>query len=220
MRVSPGYNPWAGWQGDDRERIVPSMFVYVGKSDDGRSGYSEFNPGLTLIPSSQLQVSLTADYLLSRNNAQWFGNFTSGSVTHYSFANLKQQQMSLGGRVSYTATPALTLQLYAAPFVSRGQYTAVRELSNTPRAANYDDRFIAYTPPSTASLGFDVLQLRSTSVVRWEFRPGSTLFGVWTHGRDGSDQYRDRAFSSEYNDLFALHPANTFLIKMAYWINR
>jgi len=46
--------------------------------------------------------------------------------------------------------------------------------------------FLAYTPPAGSSLGFDVLQLRSTSLVRWEFRPGSTLFAVWTHGRDGS----------------------------------
>ena len=68
--------------------------------------------------------------------------------------------------------------------------------------------------------GFDVLQLRSNSVVRWEFRPGSTLFAVWTHGRDGYDpSFRSRSWGSEYGDLFALHPANTFLLKLSYWIN-
>jgi hypothetical protein len=56
--------------------------------------------------------------------------------------------------------------------------------------------------------------------VRWEFRPGSTLFGVWTHGRDGFDpRFNERGVRSEFNDLFALHPDNTFLIKLAYWLN-
>jgi hypothetical protein len=84
----------------------------------------------------------------------------------------------------------------------------------------YDSRFLSYVPPANTSLGFDVLQLRSTTVMRWEFRPGSTLFAVWTHGRDGFDpQFRERNFSSEFSDLFALHPANTFLLKLAYWLN-
>lgn len=221
VRRSASYNPWLGWQGDDRGHFVPSLFYYWGYSDDGRSDYSEINPGLTIIPTSQLQVTLSADYYTGHDNTQWFGNFTSGGATHYSFARLKQQQVSVSGRISYTATPTLSLQLYAAPFVSRGAYSDFRELSATPRAANYDSRFIAFTPPTTASQGFDVLQLRSTSVMRWEFRPGSTLFAVWTHGRDGSTPlFRDRGFGDEYQDLFALHPDNTFLIKVAYWINR
>jgi hypothetical protein len=120
-------------------------------------------------------------------------------------------------RVSYTVTPALSFQLYAAPFVSRGEYSDTRELSATPRAENYAARYIAYTPPTGAATGFDVLQLRSNSVVRWEFKPGSTLFAVWTHGRDGYDpRFRPRDWHDEYDDLFALHPANTFLLKLAY----
>jgi hypothetical protein len=84
----------------------------------------------------------------------------------------------------------------------------------------YEDRYAPYTTPAGTSLGFDVLQVRSNSVVRWEFRPGSTLFAVWTHGRDGYDPtFRDRGWRAEYQDLFALHPSNTFLLKLAYWLN-
>ena len=220
MRRSPQYSWNVGWQGDDRLHVVPSAFYYWGRSDNGHSDYSEFSPALTLVPTSQLQVALTGDYFINHDNTQWYGNFTTNGTTHYTFARLRQQQVSLGARVSYTATPDLSLQLYAAPFVSRGQYSEVRELSADPRAVNYDARFLAYVPPAGSSLGFDVLQLRSTSVLRWEFRPGSTLFAVWTHGRDGSDTFHDRAIRSEYDDLFALHPDNTFLVKMAYWINR
>jgi hypothetical protein len=48
------------------------------------------------------------------------------------------------------------------------------------------------------------------------------MFAVWTHGR-GGDAYDprvpDRTWRKEYGDLFALHPANTFLMKVAYFLD-
>jgi Domain of unknown function (DUF5916)/Carbohydrate family 9 binding domain-like len=221
FRRSPFANFNVGVQGDDRRHVVPSMWVYAGRGDYGASHYLEFSPELVLIPMSQLQLDLTADWFRNHDDSQWLGNFTDASgVTHYAFAHLDQETRSIGVRVSYTATPALSFQLYAAPFVSRGQYTNTRELSATPRAVRYEDRYTAYATPTGTSLGFDVLQVRSNSVLRWEFRPGSTLFAVWTHGRDGYDPtFHDRGWRDEYNDLFALHPSNTFLLKLAYWLD-
>jgi hypothetical protein len=51
--------------------------------------------------------------------------------------------------------------------------------------------------------------------------PGSTVFVVWAHGRQGSqDLPSERSWSDEYRDLLELHPENTFLVKVAYWFNR
>ena len=70
-------------------------------------------------------------------------------------------------------------------------------------------------------MSFKYTQLRTNSVVRWEFRPGSTLFVVWAHGRDGSStDNMNQSWSQDYRDLFSLHPDNTFLVKLAYWLNR
>jgi len=58
-------------------------------------------------------------------------------------------------------------------------------------------------------------------VVRWEYRPGSTLFVVWTQGReDDANRNPEQSWARDYRDLFGLHPDNTFLIKLAYWLNR
>jgi len=57
-------------------------------------------------------------------------------------------------------------------------------------------------------------------VLRWEYRPGSTLFVVWTQGRqdfagaEGPGSMRDN-----FRHIFDLHPDNTFLVKASYWIN-
>ena len=48
------------------------------------------------------------------------------------------------------------------------------------------------------------------------------LFAVWSHGRQGYDGTTQgtKNFQGDVTDLFRLHPANTFLIKMSYWLNR
>ena len=120
-------------------------------------------------------------------------------------------------------TPDLTVQFYAQPFVSTGDYSDVRELSVTPRAASYTARYRPYTPPANAGAepGFQNWQLASNTVLRWEYRPGSTLFLVWSHNRNAYEStISNRGWRSEYGDLLGLHPANTLLIKVAYWINR
>jgi hypothetical protein len=63
--------------------------------------------------------------------------------------------------------------------------------------------------------------LRTNNVVRWEYRPGSVLFFVWTQGRDAYDGNPDRVdISRGYNDVFSRRPDNVFLIKASYWLGR
>jgi hypothetical protein len=86
-------------------------------------------------------------------------------------------------------------------------------------------RLVASSGTGSAAAGaareFSYVQLRTNAVARWEYRPGSTLFLVWAHGRQASsDDNPNQPWSREYRDLFQLHPDNTFLIKMAYWLNR
>jgi hypothetical protein len=117
----------------------------------------------------------------------------------------------------------MSLQTYLQPFISKGTYTDVRQLSANPRADAYDDRYAPYINPSvtTDPGGFNFKQLASNVVFRWEYKPGSTLFAVWNQGRQGFAPLEgDRNFQGDVRDLFGLHPANTFLIKMSYWLNR
>ena len=104
---------------------------------------------------------------------------------------------------------------------SSGTYSNLRELSGSPNADKFNDRLQPYAFPAGSSTEFKFTQLRTNAVVRWEYRPGSTMFLVWQHGRqDSASQASNQSWTSEYGDLFSLHPDNTFLIKMAYWFNR
>jgi hypothetical protein len=113
-------------------------------------------------------------------------------------------------------TPNLSLQLYAEPFISTGDYVSYKELVNG-RAERYEDRYAPYDYIGNAD--FSVLSFRTTNVLRWEYRPGSTLFVVWQQGREGSGVPGRFALGQDYNDLFSTPASNTLLIKFAYWMN-
>ena len=57
-------------------------------------------------------------------------------------------------------------------------------------------------------------------MLRWEYRPGSTLFLVWQQRRSYED-LRAATFDlrGEALDLFRDSPANVFIIKMNYWLS-
>ena len=65
---------------------------------------------------------------------------------------------------------------------------------------------------------FNIRSLRGTAVLRWEYRPGSTLFFVWTQERSGSDSFGDFDFQRDRSALFRDRPINVFQVKASYWL--
>jgi hypothetical protein len=221
LRTSRGFRPWFGINTDSRRMLAPSLWVNLGYWDEGRSRTVSIEPSLNVRVSTSLDGRIGLRYRANEDATQWIGNFTDGTGSvHHAFAALDQETLAANLRLNYTAGPDLTFQFYAEPFVSTGTYTDVRELSATPGADAYDDRFVAYTPPSAAPSGLRFLQLRSNLVVRWEYMPGSTLYVAWAHGRQTSgSEDPGLTWDREMRELFGLHPDNTFLVKVAHWLS-
>jgi uncharacterized protein DUF5916/cellulose/xylan binding protein with CBM9 domain len=222
LRSSRGIYPWGGVNTDSRKRVSGGMWFNFWFADEGNTKGSSLSPYANFRLSPQFQLNVGAGFSQDHNNTQWFGNFADLAGTHYSFAHLEQRTTSMNVRLNYTMTPDLTFELYGQPFVATGVYSDFRETSATPGAADYDARFQPYTPPPTEDTQFKVTALITNSVLRWEYRPGSTLFVVWQHGRSGpgpNDRFR-QSWTRDYRELFDLHPDNTFLVKLAYWLSR
>ena len=166
----------------------------------------------------------------------------------YVFGRLEQKTFSLDTRVNTTFTPNLTLELFAQPFLASGKYTNFKEfaeaksrrmyffgqdngstvVTNTD-AATGDVTGYTIDPDGAAGAAaaftfgnpdFNSRSLRGTGVLRWEYRPGSTLFFVWTQQREGFDNYGDFDFSRDRSALFRDRPTNVFQIKATYWLGR
>jgi len=221
LRLSADHNILINLQGDTRRKVAPYFAAIYTIGDGGRSQLWRIRPLVAVRNGARLNWEFASRYQKNMDNTQWVAN--AGTVgadsSHYIFGHLNQDLLSFSARLNYTLTPTLSLQYYAEPFVSTGHYTNLRELSATPRAANYDARF----RPTTAQPGsadFNVKQFNSSAVVRWEYRPGSTLYVVWQQGREQYDRnLGDFRATRDYADLFGTLPNNTFLIKASYWLN-
>jgi len=206
--------------GDPRLPFVPKFLVAVGAGDNRRSYGYLTQLGGDLRIASRFSMGVEAQYTHRNDDQQWIANYGSpfSDTTHFTFAHLDQSTLSMTGRVNFTASPTLSLQLYTQPFVSTGDFDNWRELRD-PRAARYHERYKPYGGQQNPE-GFSFKQFNSNAVVRWEYRPGSTLFVVWQQGRL-NDRVNGRGFefARDYRDLFRAHPDNTVLVKVAYWLN-
>jgi hypothetical protein len=209
--------PWAGFGGDQRRVITPFVFLNYFKGDRGHSTSFSASPEIDVRIGSQLRSSVSLNLSHNINDSQDLGPDSTG--THFRFAHLDQQTVSMSFRVDYTASPTLTVQVYASPFVSKGRWSDLRELSSTPRATSYAARFQPYAGPGRGDFNFKFFN--SNLVVRWEYRPGSTLYVVWSQGRDDFEPTAGtRDVTGDFKKLFNAYPRNTFLVKASYWLNR
>ena len=205
--------------GDARKIIVPNISVTGSSGDAGNSSSRSVSVGSDLRLASRYSMSLGATWESRTDDQQWIANYGAflSDTTHYTFARLNQSTVALTARANWTATPHLSVQLYAQPFVTSGDFANWRQLT-APAAREYAARWSPYGTGATPT-GFNFRQFNSNAVLRWEYRPGSTLFFVWQQGRASNDTNGEFRVARDYRDLFRAHPDNTLLIKASYWFN-
>ena len=210
----PRHSSWQYLNTDNRRVVSFNWNSAFGGGGGGR--FFELQPEIVLRPISSFSTEVGFRYYNNIDDSQWVEEVIRPDKPHYVFGRLEQETHSLTLRVNYTMTPNLSLQLYGEPFISTGDYVSYKELVDG-RAERYEDRYAPYDYIGNAD--FSVLSFRTTNVLRWEYRPGSTLFVVWQQGREGSGVPGRFALGQDYNDLFATPASNTLLIKFAYWMN-
>ena len=231
IRRSPDASFWGGIELDQRWQFVPYLWGGAWTGDDWRSKDGWIEPTIQFRAGTTFSGSLGANISGGIDDNQWVGNFDNpGGGTSYTFARLRQTSTGLTARMNYIVTPNLSFQTYINPFITTGTYSNWRRLSSTPRADDYDDRYETFlfdhdedpgTPDAQGDPGgFRFRSFNSNAVLRWEYRPGSALFLVWTHGRQEFDpRATEFNLGRETRDIFSLHPNNTFLIKASYWFS-
>ncbi len=232
---------------DSRRRLVLGTDPWMEWTADGTRSY-RVNANLRMKPASNVSASFGPSFTHVESAAQFVRRWTDPTATHFMgervvFADLEQNTLSLDTRLAVTFTPTLTLELFAQPFVSGGDYSGFKEFAapRTRRRTVYDaeqlqvvrsaaghDSVYVLDPdrdPSTAGFtfsnpDFNLRSLRGNAVLRWEYRPGSTLFLVWQQNRSGGEQFGDFRFGRDAAGVFSAHPDNVFVVKATYWIGR
>ena len=189
----------------------------------GRDAYGGWNfstgGSIGIKASSRWNLSLSPGVDQAFTNAQYVGTIPDVAATHtygahYLFAPLRQTTVSLETRLDFTFNPQLSFQLYAQPFISSGDYQDVNEL-----AAPESYEFVSWTG-EVPNRDFNFRSLRGTAVLRWEWRPGSTLYLAWQQVRaDYAQGIGDFDLNRDRQALFEASPDNVFVLKINYWIS-
>ena len=209
---------WFYVYSDGRRLFSAGLEGNFGGDNHGTS-WTNWYPSISLRPISAMMFSLSMSLNSSRQDSQWVNNVTDAS-THYVFARINQTTVNVTGRFNYTITPNLSLQLYAQPFVSAGAYTGFKEV-NDPLSESYENRYkpFAYSDAQYGNPDFNVKSFRTTNVLRWEYKPGSTLFVVWQQARENDAVPGGFDVGRDARAIFGVPPRNVFLVKLAYWLN-
>ncbi|HEY4056807.1 MAG TPA: DUF5916 domain-containing protein [Kofleriaceae bacterium] len=193
--------------------------------------------GLTIQARSNIDLYLGPSFSSRTDRLQYVDQVDDSFGTrHYVFGKIDQMTGSLTVRLNWTFSPRLTLQAYAQPFIASGRYSELKDVDH-PGANKFEDRFTniegnAYsladdTYTVRAGTGamysfdkpdFNVRELRSTVVMRWEYRPGSSIFAIWSHGQSDSIVDGRFRFGDSVRALADAAGENTFMVKANYWI--
>ena len=223
---------------DPRAPLVAS-FGGGGERGDAVRGRFAF-VGLTIKPQPEWEVRLSPQLGRDDATAQYLFQIADPAATRtfgkrYVFADLVQTVFSVDTRINYTFTPRLSLQAYLQPFVASGRFGAAKELDR-PRTYSFlvygrDVGEVANNviyPTGQASGGvsfpvpqedFNIRSLRGNAVLRWEWRPGSTMYLAWQQTREDFAPIGDFDLGNDLKALYSTSPDNIVLLKVSYWLN-
>jgi len=252
MMVRPGSTKWSVNLSSDRRKAV-SFGTHFEMEDDRRGigGGWTVRSDVRVQPSERLQVVVTPRYKEDNSGHQYVTEtqtlpYSPTFGVRYLFADLNRRTISMETRLDWTFTPKLSLQLFAQPLLSSGDYVQYKQLA---ASKSYD--FLEFSPgvgsateggvacPGICDLDgkqhvdfdgdgaadysfgdrdFNARSLVGNAVLRWEYRPGSTLFMVWQRRQSHHAFVGDLNFERDVSALFEAPADNRFIIKMNYWL--
>jgi hypothetical protein len=238
----------------DSRRDIIGRFTYDWGTSDAGGWSHDFGLNFTINASDRVDLQFQPSYSTRLETAQYVTAQTDALETEtygrrYIFGDLEQTTFSLATRVTVTLRPTLSLQLYAEPFISAGDYSGLKQLArpSTFDFLRYGDDIGTLTQQpdgsydidpdgggpaaqfNVANRDFSYRSLLGNAVLRWEWRQGSTLYLVWQQrrisaldnlGPSGTDTWvGDFDLGRDVGDMFATPSDNVFVIKVNYWLN-
>lgn len=222
----------------DPKKMVSWSFGLLSAFGNSHATYTfKTQSAVIFRPADGLNISLEHEYVKSVNEMQYVTTMELPEKK-YIFATARQLSNRISLRINYNITPDLSIQYYGQPFVSSVNYSNYKMVTN-PKADKYEERFFLLQPEQINSgttepvyivdenrdgipdynftkPDFKLLDFISNLVVRWEYRPGSTLYLVWSQSRKYEGITDNISLGQDLHKLSGMIPGNNFLIKFSY----
>lgn len=230
---------------DRRKQVYFNLSPWLYATGEGGRNRG-VNVSMTWQPASNVSVSLGPSYSAADSKAQFITAVDDPTAElfygkRYVFSDLEQKTLSMDTRLNVTFTPAMSLQLFAQPFISSNDFSAWKEYAR-PRVVDKlvygrdigtvterldaGGRTIVIDPDAGGPANsfefkdrdFTLRSLRGNAVFRWEYVPGSTLFVVWTQDRASETATGDFDLGRDRRALFTSPARHVLLMKVNYWL--
>ncbi len=236
--VPGSVHPYVSIKTDGRKKLVFELSGMGSVMLEGHSQTEGANLDITYRPIDNLSISLAPNIMFEKNNLQYISETDYHGDPRYIFGAINQKVVGMSLRLNLNITPEFTIQYWGQPFFATGSYSDLKMITD-PLAENYTDRYHVFTDGQIEHFkddgyclidenlddipdfsidypDFNFKEFKSNLVARWEFRPGSIVYLVWSQGRSGSDSYGDFQLNRDFSDLYDVHPNNVLLVKFSY----
>ena len=229
---------------DSRKSVIMGLGGMFEKSEKGN--YSlHLSPEIELNLGTRLRLQFEPGFNKQRQIDQYIDYFNDETAENmYGYrhivAQMDRETVSAEFRIDYTFTPKLSFQAYFQPYMTVGSFSRFKEFAK-PETYDFveygkdgnmiiteDDECGYYLYPNgsdgdsfyVGNPDFNYKALIGSAVLRWEFRPGSTLYLVWT--RNGSDDQNpgNFSFNRDMKNMFKADADNVFALKVTYWFGK
>ena len=231
--------PLAGWVnlGLYSSKAADASWNVQGTSYfDELGGWSgSMDGGVRIQASARLELGLQAGVTVADDARQFVAVADGGPADTYGqryiFSALKRKEIFTQARAKIAFAPDVVLTLYAEPFLSSGRFHDFGELTaaraRTLRSYGTDNTVINRLSDgswvvldgseifSIPNYDFWVRSFRSTSVFRWEWRRGSTLFLIWQRSLSSFDDAVGPDGARAFFGAFKDPGKNTFVAKVS-----
>lgn len=241
MIVPAGFSTRLFVESNSRKKLVAeaSGFYYKGYEESGQRYGVDFE--LSYKPISNLSLSLEPEFSYRQSELQYIDQQHFDPAERYIFGSIDQKTFSASIRIDLILTPEMTLQYWGQPFIASGDYSQFKYITD-PKAASFEDRYHIYGDEEITyfeeedyysisetesglnyEIGnpdFNIKEFLSNLVFRWEYRPGSFLYLVWSQTRSTTDSYGYFNFENDFADIWDTPPRNVLMLKVSYRIGR
>jgi len=220
--------------------VFTLVYGFQQRGDQSAFSYT-LGPGITVRPVRMLKLGVSANISRNYDILQYITsqNFLSSAYLYrpYIFGTIDQKTTGITLRADLNITPEFSVQYYGSPFVSRGSYKNFKRITD-PLADEFMNRYRDLGSMKTVygQIGlnesggtipdyfidnpdFNFHQFRSNLVAKWEYRPGSWLYLVWSGDMTGNTGASGDSWGKSMKQLFKIHPNNVFLVKLSYWLS-
>ena len=202
-------------ESDDRRAISSQLGFSWGNDVEG-SSWRTMALSVEIKPADHIEYHFQPRYQWGFDDAQWVGNIDTdgnGAVEHFVYGTLRSKTLDLTTRLNVIFSRDLSLELYVQPFLAVGTYKNFKELTSPSSYLFTPYSELGYNPD------FRRRSLQSNMVLRWEYRPGSTLFLVWSQANSAFSSQPSFRPLKNIGESFLDAGSDIFFVKANYWLS-